>query len=263
MTKKTEALNGWFKTRVPGFDELLEHGIPRGKNILVAGGPGTGKTIFCLQTLYNAARNGERVLYITMEESPTSLSAHMRAFGWRFKENSIGDHQLRLSVGNGQMVIERKDPFKIARSVEGLLAKAEGRLRIRPDALPEIIPRDYAPSVVALDSITALQSAFVGRPESYRIYIEQLFRLFERIKATTFLITETEEAPKRFSPTGVEEFLADGVIVLYYLKMRDTRVRAIEVLKLRGARHESSVVPFSITSRGIEVFPTERVYEFA
>lgn len=64
----------WIKTGIPGFDELFNRGIPKGKNILIAGGPGTGKTIFCLQTLYNAVRKGRDCLYITFEESPANLT---------------------------------------------------------------------------------------------------------------------------------------------------------------------------------------------
>jgi KaiC/GvpD/RAD55 family RecA-like ATPase len=65
----------------------------------------------------------------------------------------------------------------------------------------------------------------------------------------------------RLSKTGVEDFLADGVFVMYYIKARDTRIRALEVLKLRGAEHEGKVVPFVIQRHGIEVFPGERIYE--
>lgn len=255
----------WVKTEIPGFDELFEKGIPKGKNILVAGGPGTGKTIFCLQTLYNAARKGHDCLYITFEELPASLAQHMRKFGWDFKKMEGTDSVWVLAVEagekRGRVMVTKQDPFKIARSVEALLAKAAGHLRIEMEGIPELIPTTISPYMIALDSISALESAFVGKPESYRIYIEQLFRLFEEAEATTFLITETEEAPTRYSKTGVEEFLADGVFVMYNFKTRDTRVRAVEVLKLRGAKHENKIVPFSITGRGIEVFPSERIYE--
>jgi len=255
----------WVKTNIPGLDELFEKGIPKGKNILVAGGPGTGKTIFCLQALYNAARSGRDSLYITFEEIPDSLIQHMREFGWKFKIPNCSGGTWNLVVESpgrsGKFVIVKQDPFKIARSVEALLAKAEGHLRIKMDGIPELMPKGMTPYMVALDSITALESAFVGKPESYRIYIEQLFRLFEETKATTFLITETEDAPSRFSRTGVEEFLADGVFVLYNFKLRDTRVRAFEILKLRGANHEKKIVPVTITGHGIEIFPNERIYE--
>jgi KaiC/GvpD/RAD55 family RecA-like ATPase len=250
VIEKKPAVTEWIKTGVPGFDGLFRKGIPKGANILIAGGPGTGKTIFCLQTLYNAVRMGHNCLYITLEELPMRLRHHMREFGWDVEE-------LEKS---GFKLIQR-DPFKIARSVEALLESLKGRLPIGLAEVTEIVPKGSKPYMIVLDSISALESAFTGRPESYRIYIEQLFRLFERIGATTFLITETEEAPKTFSRSGVEEFLADGVFVLYYFKVGDLRVRAIEVLKMRGVKHVNKIVPFQITDRGMEVFPGERLYE--
>ena len=242
----------WVKTGVPGFDDLIdEGGIPKGANILISGGPGTGKTIFCLQTLYSAARNGHTCLYITFEESPERLKKHMRQFGWK----------IDTVMENGLFVIKRMDPFLIARTVEALLAKAAGQLPIGMKGLPKVIPNGLNPYMIAMDSISALESAFTGKPESYRIYIEQLFRLFEETGAMTFLITETEEAPRRYSRTGVEEFLADGVFVFYYVKVRDTRLRAVEILKLRGAKHVNKIVPLHITNKGLEVFPGERIFE--
>ena len=242
----------WVKTGVPGFDDLIdEGGIPKGANVLISGGPGTGKTIFCLQTLYNATRNGHKCLYITFEESPERLKKHMRQFGWKI--DTVEENNL--------FVIKRLDPFSIARSVEALLAKAAGQLPMGMKGMPKVIPDGFNPYMIAMDSISALESAFTGKPESYRIYIEQLFRLFEIAGAMTFLITETEEAPKRYSRTGVEEFLADGVFVFYYGKVRDIRLRAIEILKLRGAKHVNKIVPLHITNKGLEVFPGERIFE--
>jgi len=242
----------WVKTGVPGFDDLIEEGgIPKGANVLISGGPGTGKTIFCLQTLYNAACNGHKCLYITFEESPERLKKHMRQFGWKI--DTVEENDL--------FVIKRLDPFSIARAVEALLAKAAGQLPIGMKGMPKVIPDGFNPYMIAMDSISALESAFTGKPESYRIYIEQLFRLFEMAGAMTFLITETEEAPKRYSRTGVEEFLADGVFVFYYGKVRDMRLRAVEILKLRGAKHVNKIVPLHITNKGLEVFPGERIFE--
>ena len=65
----------------------------------------------------------------------------------------------------------------------------------------------------------------------------------------------------KYSRTGVEEFLADGVVVLYNAKVGGTRTRAIEILKLRGARHVNRFVPLHITGKGVEVFPTGSVFE--
>lgn len=249
--KGAEEKREMVKTGIDGFDELTYgNGVPKGANILVSGGPGTGKTIFCLQLLYNAAKSGHKALYITLEEPLERLRVHMRQFGWK----------IDALEEKGLFVMKRIEPFSIARAVEAQYARVSGKL-MEMKGVPKVIPDGLNPYLVAVDSITALESAFTVKPESYRIYIEQLFRLFEETGATTFLITETEDAPMKYSRTGMEEFLADGVIVLYNSKVRDTRVRAIELLKLRGAKHMSKLVPLHITDKGIEIFSTGHVFE--
>ncbi len=254
----------WVKIGISGFDQLFEKGIPKGTNILIAGGPGTGKTIFCLQSLYNAARDGNDCLYITMEESPERLRMHMEGFGWEIKPSKRGDENFQTleAGGKGGTIFMRKlDPIRTARYVEALLAKASGELSIDiKDMARELIPPKISPYLVTIDSISALESAFTGRTEGYRIYVEMLFRLLEDTGSTSLLITETEEAPVKFSRSGVEEFLADGVFVFYNMKVRDIRVRALEVLKMRGAKHERKIVPTDITPKGMVVFPKDRVY---
>ncbi len=87
-----------------------------------------------------------------------------------------------------------------------------------------------------------------------------MFRFFEKIGATSFLITETEQIPKIFSKTGVEEFLADGVVVMYNLKHKNVRENAIEILKLRGAGHQKKIVALQITPKGIVIYPGQEVF---
>lgn len=255
----------WVTTGIPGFDELFEKGIPWGANVLVSGSPGTGKTIFCLQALYNAAREGRDCLYITFEEVPKKLKGHIQKFKWPVQNIRERDDRVNVVIGEGEkkgsLIVIRLDPFRISRAVEAMLAKHTGELLTDLSGLPEILPRNFKPYLVALDSISALESAFVGKPESYRIYIEQLFRLFERANVITFLITEIEEGSPKLSRTGVEEFLADGVLVMYNLKLGYSRVRAIEILKMRGTKHEKKIVPLKITEKGIVVYPGEQIYE--
>jgi len=117
----------------------------------------------------------------------------------------------------------------------------------------------FKPDFIVLDSITALSSAFRGKEQSYRFYIERLFRFFEKIGSTNFLITETKQIPEIFSSTGVEEFLADGVIVIYSIRRKNTRKNAIEVLKMRGESHQKRTVAMQITEKGIEVYPEQEI----
>ena len=114
--------------------------------------------------------------------------------------------------------------------------------------------------MIFVDSLTAISAAFIGRRDTYRIYIEKLFRYFEELKATTFLITETEQIPTQYSPTGTEEFLADGVIILYSIQRHNVRERAIEVLKMRGLAHQQKIVSMRIIKGiGIKIFPEKEV----
>jgi len=238
-------------TGVPGFDDLFEQGIPRGSSILVAGGAGSGKTIFCLQTIAYGCAHGEKCIYMSFEESEDRLKQHMRNFGW----------DPEPWIKKGLLVIKRLNAFDVARSVEALLAKAQGELLIDFEGIPGLLPRGFKPDRVALDSLSAIAAAFAGKEETYRAYISQLFRLLEKLGATSFLISETEQVPNIYSEKGVEEFLADGVFVLYNLRKDNVRVNAIEVLKLRGAKHEKRVVPFNIIDgKGMVAYPREEIF---
>lgn len=239
----------YIKTGIEGFDQLFEQGIPKGSAILIAGGAGSGKTIMCLQILANAAKSGEKCLYLSFEESDERLREHMENFGWDPKS-------LEKS---GNLMIKRMSSHDLARSVEALLAKEKGELMIEIE--PVILPEGFKPDRIVIDSVSAIASSFVGREENYRSYIGQLFRYFEKLEATSFLVTETEQVPKIFSPTGVEEFLADGVVVLYNIRKGDIRENAIEVLKLRGAKHLKKIVAMQIVDdKGIVVYPEQEVF---
>jgi circadian clock protein KaiC len=239
----------YIKTGIKGLDGLFEVGIPKGASILVAGGAGSGKTILCLQILANTAKAGKRCLYMSFEESDKSLREHMEDFGWPVREF---ERQRRL-------LIKRFSSFDIVKSIDALLAKERGELLI--DYTPVMLPKGFNPDFVIVDSLSAISSAFAGKEENYRSYIEQLFRFFEDMGSTVFLITETEQIPTIFSRSGVEEFLADGVIVLYNIRKGDIRENAIEILKMRGARHKKKIVAMQILSGvGIEIYPEQEVF---
>ena len=199
-------------------------------------------------TAYHASQ-GKNCLYMSFEESENRLIEHMEDFGWN----------PRKYLQNGNLRIQRFNPFDITRNVDALLAKQKGELLIDVD--PILIPGDFKPDFIIVDSLTAIASAFTGKEDSYRIYIEQLFRFFEKLESTSFLITETKQVPTIFSRTGVEEFLADGVIVLYNIKHGNIRANAIEVLKLRGTEHQKKIVAMQITDKGIIVYPEQEVFE--
>jgi KaiC/GvpD/RAD55 family RecA-like ATPase len=260
-TKQKEK-DKWFFTGVEGFDQLLEKGVPAGSNIIVAGGPGCGKTIFCMQVIYNKALEGKDCVFLSMEERPDRLRDHMLEFGFKVEQLDETEEQIILRAnGKGRIALKRLQPIRLARSIEALLEKASGTLPVDIDLVLDFIPEGFNAFLLALDSISAIETAFSGTKRQYRIYIEQLFRYFEDMKITTFMITESSDAPHKFSNTGVEEFLADGIFVFYNFQGVKKRTRGIEIFKLRGASHSQRIVPMNITSKGIDITPDDSVKE--
>jgi len=240
MDKKDDVL----KTDITGFDELFsEGGIPRGSSVLVAGGPGTGKSILCRQICYNLVSKGKKCMYVSFEESKERIIASMEKFGWDVKKN----------VEDGSFLIQKINPLDILRmkfgSIEGSGSATELSYKIKP----LIIPKDFNPEVIVVDSLSAIIAASVTKDKNYRIYLQQLFNFFEETGATSFLITETEPLPTKYSESGIEEFLADGIIVLYNFQKNLTRENAIEILKMRSSKHQKKIVLMEITENGIKV----------
>ncbi len=217
-----------FKTGVPGFDRLLKSGgIPESRSVLVEGGPGSGKTIFCMQMAMNFCARGKRALYMSFEEPEENLISHMENFGFR----------PRKYVKEGLLTIRRFNALDIARSVEALLSEAKKELLI--EVQPILIPQDSKPDVVFVDSLTSIASAFSGEQSRFRIYMEQLFRYLESHQMTSFLIREVSN-PGHIGTSGLDvadatSFLSDGIIIFYNVVFEHgKRTRAIEILKLRG-----------------------------
>ena len=247
----------YIKTGVSGFDDLFEHGIPKGSSVLVAGGTGSGKTNLCLQILAHHASQGKKCYFMGFEESEDRLLQHMRDFEWN-PEALIdsGNFKIKRFLTSEIYYYDKKS----GSDIQAMMTKEVDPLLMELEPLSITDTVGFKPDFIVLDSLTAISSTFLGKEQSYRFYVERLFRFFEKIGATTFLITETQQIPEVFSPTGVEEFLADGVVVIYNIRRQNTREKAIEVLKMRGAKHQKKIVAMNITEKGIMVSPNKEIY---
>ena len=239
----------YIGTGIDGLDELFTLGIPKGSSVLCVGGPGSGKTIFCLQTLYEAAKAGEKVFYITLEEKPERLKQHMKDFGM----------DVEPFEKKGTFIIKRFSPIDITRQIDAMLEQTKGELLI--DLKPLLFPKGFKPDRIAVDSLSAIAAALFGKDESYRIYIEQLFNLLHEMGSTSFLISETPDPLLKLSISGAEEFLADGVLIFYNVRHGNMRESAFEVLKMRGSGFKKKIVAMQIQSdKGIVVYPDQEVF---
>lgn len=235
----------FLKTNVEGFDKLVDKGIPKGSSVLLSGGAGCGKTLFGLQLVVQQATMGKKCLYISFEENKDRLIEHIKEFGWEYE--SIKEN----------LIIQNFSPFDFTKTIEAMISMHKGEIII--DMSEGIIPENLNPEVIVMDSLTSIESIFNHSDVSYRMYIEQLIRYFQKIGSTNFFITETS-LNNALSNHGAEEFLADGVIVFYNIKRGNIRERAIEVLKMRGIKHSMKMVAFTISENGLIIYPDQEIF---
>jgi KaiC/GvpD/RAD55 family RecA-like ATPase len=220
------------KTGIPGLDELMEGGFPAGSCVLVSGKIGTGKSIFAMQYIVKGITDfGEPGVFVSLEREKKALYQDFQRFGWQLqrleKEGSLqllGGPLASLSRGG-------RDARKIiSEMVKAVEASESKRLAVDGMELLSMLPKDEFALWVELDN-----------------FKERL----REVGCTSVLTSEIREGREELSRLGVEEEIADGVIVLYYEGEGLTRDRALEIRKMRGTEHSNQLHFFDITSGGI------------
>ncbi len=233
------------KTGIPGLDELIEGGFPRGDTILIAGKAGTGKSILATQFVYRGAVDyKEAGVLVTLEEPPHLIKRNMLRFGMNLerleKDGMLAIVDLSPSKPSPVM-IEEYPSFDLS-GLEAIILNRVRKLNAKR---------------VVIDTISIMAYKFKSRD----ILREEFFKLCAHITTAGATLLLTSEIPAQDTGLGVfdiEAFLASGVIVLYNEKISDTsRSRSIEVLKLRGSKHSSRIHSMRITDEGIRVWPGE------
>ncbi len=216
-------------TGIEGLDGLIEGGLPKGSVTVVSGGAGCGKTIFCSQYLWHGLQNGETCRFITLEEPEDDIKDDMAVFGWDFE--SYED--------SGDFMVKYIQP---AVGERGFLQKVNE------------LADDGDVDRLVIDSVSVMLGSYGGEEAKKRDNVYDLLRNVKRSGATTLLTSEiTEESDDSLSRYDVAEFVADGVIVLYYEGVGEGTFRNLEVRKMRRTAHTPGTYPFEITDDGIEV----------
>lgn len=216
-------------TGVAGLDEVLGGGIPAKSVTVVSGEPGSGKTVLALQMLFSAARQGKRSLYFTTLSEPSlKLLRHMQ--GFRFFDPRLLDERVRMvDLGSA---LRAHDPEQALATVVERVEESE-------------------PDLVVIDSFKALHD-LSGDPLRARTLTYDLAVQMASWGATTLLVGEytTEDVGK------LPEFaIADSILQLGTAPHDLTRVRELEVQKLRGSGFVPGIHLFEIDEDGIAFFP--------
>lgn len=227
-------------TGIPGFDILSEGGLPRGRTTLVSGTAGSGKTIFACQFLAEGMREGQSGVYVTFEEPPYAIRRNMKNFGW----------DIEVWEAEGKWTFVDASP----RGKDRLLVSGEYELSPLLVRLEQAVSQVNAQRV-SIDSLGALFS-YIPMQSSIRADLFELAFMLRELGLTTIVTSERAEQYGAISRYGVEEFVADNVIILRNVLTQQKRRRTLEILKYRGASHQIGEFPFSImSSRGISVIP--------
>jgi len=238
------------KTNIPGFDELVEGGLPEGRSFLVSGGTGTGKTIFATQFLINGIKLGEPGVYLTLDERPELIREDMQRFGWNLRKME-DDGLLKIVDGTmAKLGMPSDEEFSLPATgfdLDKLLLE-----------LMRAIKKVKAKRVV-LDSIPALGFNFENEHEVRKAVLKIVY-LLSRAGVTTVFTTEINEDSKQLGKYGVEEFVADGVIVLHYMGIGTQSNRTLHIRKMRATKHSEDLHPIQITESGMKIHKVEEDY---
>ncbi|GBF33994.1 circadian clock protein KaiC [Desulfocucumis palustris] len=222
--------NKLLHTGVPGLDDLLRGGLPRGASVAVAGGSGTGKTVLGLQYLVKGAMDyGERGIFLSFEETPQQLFANARQFSW--------DLYALQEQGLIKVVYMPLSRMEIDETIIGLGEQV----------------KSFGARRLVLDSIYA----FLSRIDNAAVLHEKFYCLvtcLNRLNCTTLLISPAWDT----AAGGRLELIhsvVQGTMLLKSILSQNRRVRQLELYKMRGVNHVMGNHLLEINASGVQVFP--------
>jgi circadian clock protein KaiC len=224
-------------TGIQGLDEITEGGLPRGRPTLVCGSAGSGKTMFAAEFLVRGATEfGEPGVFMMFEESADELAQNLRSLGV-----DLDRLQREKKIAVDHVHIERNEIEETGEyDLEGLFI----RLGYAIDSI--------GAKRVVLDTLEAL---FSGLP-NHAVLRAELRRLFRWLKdrGVTAVITG-ERGEQSLTRYGLEEYVADCVILLDHRIYDQVSTRRLRVVKYRGTAHGTNEYPFLIGTHGLSVMP--------
>lgn len=220
-------------TGVPGLDNLLGGGLPEFSFNLIAGTPGSGKTTLAHQIMFSLAHPDNRALYFTVLGEPAlKMLRYQQQFAF-FDLDKI------------------QGAIRFVNLSEDLL---EGDFdRVLACIAKEV--QDYAPSLVFVDSFRSIVQSTTREDQgasALQRFVQQLAMQMTSWQATTFLIGEYVLPEAESSPVFT---VADGIICISQNLRRNSMVRKMQVVKMRGQAQAPGLHTFRISDKGIQVFP--------
>ncbi len=228
-------------TGIEGLDELTYGGLPQGRPTLICGNAGCGKTLMSMEFIVNGATKfNEPGVYVSFEEKSEELITNFNSLGFDLKHL---EETKKISLE--YIYIERSE---IEETGEYDL---DGLFLIIGNAIDTIGAKR-----IVLDTVEALFSGFTNEA-ILRAELRRLFR-FLKDKGVTAIITG-ERGDRYMTKYGLEEYVADCVIMLDHRVNDQIATRRLKIIKYRGSKHGTNEYPFLIDEKGISVLPVTSV----
>jgi circadian clock protein KaiC len=241
---------------VAGLDTMLGGGYVTGRTMLVAGGPGTGKTILSWHFLFEGIANDENVVLVSLDQSQETIVNDISEFGWR-PERAINSGN--LTILSGKLNIVPTDGH-----YEYVISFQEPFLREQPLTVPrlaELINKKAEEADASRIAIDGLGPLIELAGDEFRVR-QLVYGFIQDLNSRNNTILLTHELRKSNQANNdLPYFLSDGVIELDMLYSSGDYVRTMRIVKVRGIKHVMKPVMFKISDDGIVAFPEARLPE--
>ena len=220
-----------IETGIEGFDMISEGGLPKGRTTLIAGTSGSAKTVFAVQFLSEGIiQKDEPGVFVTFEEPPKDIRKNVISLGWDVakweQEGKWAFVDASPVVGEDHVIAGEYDLGALLARIEYAVKKI-GATRISMDSLGSVFAR--------------FSEAGLVRNELFKIAAA-----VKQIGVTAIITAERTEKYGDIARFGIEEFVADNVIILRNVLESEKRRRTMEILKFRGTGHQKGEYPFTV-----------------
>lgn len=253
ISKKNTKKADRVPTGVPGLDKLIQGGLPKLSSTLVVAGPGCGKTIFCMQYIFNGAKEfNEKGLYVTFEQSSESLKKQAKQFGWDFQKLEKEGMIEILSVPVTKL--NRKTIEDIEERVN-----KKGIKRLVIDSLSTLIINApiYADTSDMSTQDVVGENVFLSPPVMGDYLVKKfIYSFVERLRvlnSTNLLVGEADQTGTTLTRDSLSEFACDAIISITFESLGGEFSRSLIIRKMRHTKNNEDIHPMEISKKGIVV----------